>query len=175
MMTVLLVTMGTLATAVLFWQWARMYATLRGDRVITCPENGKPAGVHLQAFLGAVRALFGREPMKVGGCSQWPEKAGCGQACLREIHAAPDGCLVRARLAKWYEGKHCVRCKADVSPAHWHFNPPALRAPDGKTRAWSEVKAEEIPEVLATHEPVCFDCHVMCTFARKYPGRAFVR
>lgn len=174
-MTTFLMALGALAGAVLLWLSARTFLALSGDRVIVCPDNHEPAGVRLQTFKGALRALAGNDPLRVAGCSRWPEKAGCAQDCLREIRAAPDGCLVRARIAAWYEGKRCARCQTDVSPAHWRHNPPALRAPDGGTCAWRQIAAADIPRVLATHEPVCFDCHVISSLVRQHPGRAFVR
>lgn len=62
-----------------------------------------------------------------------------------------------------------------MSPSRWHYNPPALRGPDRRTYAWREIAAADVPRVLATHEPVCFDCHVVCSLMRQYPGRVFVR
>jgi hypothetical protein len=39
----------------------------------------------------------------------------------------------------------------------------------GKARPWEEVPAETLPDVLASHRPVCFDCYVSETFRRDHP------
>ena len=40
---------------------------------------------------------------------------------------------------------------------------------EGVTVEWSDFRPEALPEVLATHWPVCWDCHIAETFRRKYP------
>lgn len=162
-------------TAVLGRLWFRSYLALAGDRVITCPENGCTAGVKLDAALGATRAVLGEHTVRVRDCSRWPENAGCGQECIAQIEAAPDGCRVRSLLTAWYEGKACTRCHKDLSPAQWPHNRPALMAPDGHTRAWSDVRAEDVPQVLKTHRPVCFDCHILTRLVREHPDRVVYR
>ena len=88
----------------------RRYIRLRGQRVITCPETGEPAGVELAAGRAAATALAGEPALRLRDCSRWPERAGCGQECLSQIEAAPEDCLVRSLLTKWYEGISCVDC-----------------------------------------------------------------
>lgn len=89
-MMTLLAMAGAMASATLVFLWGRTFLALSGDRVIVCPETHEPAGVTLERFRGALRALAGYEPLRVAGCSRWPERAGCAQECLREIRAAPD-------------------------------------------------------------------------------------
>jgi hypothetical protein len=40
---------------------------------------------------------------------------------------------------------------------------------------WSEIPAEELPEVFETHLPVCWSCHIAETFRREYPKRVVDR
>ena len=57
----------------------------RGQRVITCPETKRPAGVVVDAAHAAA-TVFGKAPeLRLSECSRWPERAGCGQECLSEI------------------------------------------------------------------------------------------
>src|SRR4051812_21294683 len=77
----------------------------RGSRAIVCPENLRPAGVKVDAGHAALTALAGMEKLRLSACNRWPERAGCGQECLSQIEASPEGCLVRKLLEKWYEGK----------------------------------------------------------------------
>src|SRR4051812_32154834 len=87
------------------WRLIRAWWRYRGMRVITCPENFRPAGVQVDASHAAATA-WGRSPdLRLASCSRWPERAGCGQQCLAEITHAPADCLVRNILEKWYAGK----------------------------------------------------------------------
>lgn len=147
----------------------RAYLRASGARVVTCPDHRRPAGVELDARRAAVTAILGGPTLRLRLCSRWPEKQGCGQECLREIASSRDGCLVRGILTRWYEGKRCVACGRSIGPIDWAHRKPALLAPDGRTADWTELDPERVPEVLTTHAPVCFDCHVSETFRRMYP------
>jgi len=39
----------------------------------------------------------------------------------------------------------------------------------GRTFEWHEVRPEKVPESLATHQPVCWNCHIAETFRRQFP------
>jgi len=88
----------------------RAWLKYRGDRVIVCPENHRPAGVALDARHAAAVALWNGGELRLSSCSRWPEKSGCGQECLSQIEASPEGCLVRHILTGWYQGKVCAWC-----------------------------------------------------------------
>ena len=144
-------------------------AELRGKRIVNCPETGRPVAVDLDVRYSAAHSLVGRPHFRLKDCSRWPEKAGCGQMCLGDVEASPHDCLVRSILSRWYAGKRCVYCHHVFGDVHWHDRKPALRGADGVTREWSEFPAETIPEVLQTHEPVCWNCHIAETFRRERP------
>ena len=76
-----------------------------GDRVITCPETRSAAVVRLDARHAAWTDLEGEKNLRLEACSRWPERADCGQECLGQIECAPDGCLVRERLAGREQGE----------------------------------------------------------------------
>ena len=148
---------------------ASSYLKFRGKRVITCPENRKPAAVDVDARHAALTALLGEPHLRLKDCSRWPEKKDCGQECLLQVELAPADCLVRNMLTNWYEGKHCVVCGEPFSELNLLDHKPALMTNEGVTIEWDNFRPEALPEVLATHWPVCWDCHIAETFRRQYP------
>lgn len=147
----------------------RAYFRAKGARAVTCPDNHEPVAVRADPLRAAATALLGGSAVRLHECSRWPEKAGCGQECLREIEASQDGCLVRSILTRWYEGKSCVACGRAIGPIDWAERKPALLGPDRVSVDWEHVAPEKLHEILSTHAPVCFDCHVSETFRRMYP------
>jgi hypothetical protein len=145
------------------------YIRFRGKRVITCPETRKPAAVEVDAAHAALTAAFSHPDLRLRSCSRWPERAGCGQECLLQVELSPEGCLVRNILTDWYRGKSCVSCGRELGEIHWLDRKPALLSPHGNTVEWSAVRAEQVPAVLATHLPVCWDCHITATVCRQHP------
>lgn len=147
----------------------RLYLKYRGDRVVTCPETSRPAGVKLDAVDAALSGFTGQN-LHLKECSRWPERADCGQACLREIESAPEGCLVRNILAKWYAGKKCAVCGKAFGAIQWAEHKPALMSPGRKSMQWSDIRPEEIPSALSSHWPVCWSCHIAWTLRRDHPN-----
>lgn len=145
------------------------YLTFRGTRVVTCPETGTPAGVGVDAAHAGMTALCHVPELRVASCSQWPEHRDCGQACLARIASAPGECLMRTMLTDWYAGKSCVLCHRPLGEIRWDDRKPALMSAERRTCEWHEVRPETLPEVLATHLPVCWSCHVAETFRRQHP------
>jgi hypothetical protein len=178
MLTLLYVVLGAVVVVAAGFVLRRSigsYLVFRGRRVITCPENQRPAAVDVDARRAAVTSAFGERKLQLRDCSRWPEKEGCGQECLSQIEAAPADCLVRSLVASWCAGASCVLCGKSLGEVDWLTRAPALLAPDRRTVAWSEVPAETLPEVLATHHPVCWDCHVIESVVRDHPDRVVVR
>ncbi len=157
------------ALLVVLWTALRAYLRFSGIRLVTCPETMAPAAVELDAKRAAFAACFGRPALQLKGCGRWRERGPCGQQCLQEIESAPDGCLVRTILTRWYEGKSCIFCAKDFGEIHWLDRKPALMSPAHMTLEWNEIPAEQLIRVLATHRPVCWNCHVAETFRRHYP------
>jgi hypothetical protein len=147
----------------------RVYLEFRGDRVITCPENQRPAGVRVDARHAGFTNLQGSPDLRLKSCSRWPERQDCGQQCLRQIEAAPEDCLVRNILTKWYTGKTCAVCGKPIGEIHWADHKPALLSPEHQTVQWPDVPAETVPEVLQTHQPVCWNCHVVNRLMTQHP------
>src|ERR1017187_7400425 len=99
-----------LAAALVAFRLITAWWKYLGDRVITCPENHRPAGVTVDSSHAAWTGLARGPHLRLSACSRWPEMAGCGQECLSQIEASPEGCLVRRILVDWYAGKACASC-----------------------------------------------------------------
>lgn len=147
----------------------RAYLRYRGKMLFTCPETGKPAAVKVAAGDAARAVLMGKEDIHLKECSRWPERQDCGQECLGQLGADPQNCLVWNKVADWYRGRSCAYCHTAFGEMHWHDHRPALIGPDRKTVQWSEVSAEQLPELFETHLPVCWSCHIAETFRREHP------
>jgi len=145
------------------------FLTYRGTRVVTCPENGSVTAVEVDARHAAATAFHRQPELRLAECSRWPEKAGCGQECLRQIEAAPEDCLVKTMLVRWYAGKTCAYCGKPFGMVHWHDHKPALLGVDGRTAEWSQVSPQQVPEALDHDRPVCWNCHIAETFRREHP------
>jgi hypothetical protein len=90
----------------------RAYSRYRGKRVITCPETANHAAVHVNVVNAAREAVFGKHDIRLDQCSCWPERQNCGQECLSQIEADPEGCMVWHMVDDWYKGKSCAYAKS---------------------------------------------------------------
>jgi len=162
---------AVIAFGLLFFIWraASVYLKFRGVRLVSCPETAEAAAVEVDASHAALSGGIGDLDLRLKSCSRWPERQGCGQECLAKIEAAPEDCLVRTILTKWYKGKSCIYCGKPLEEMDWLEHKPALMSPDHVTVEWKELRPETIPEVLATYTPVCWNCHVAQSFRRRYP------
>lgn len=140
----------------------------RGKRLVTCPETRETVAVEIDPVDAAFQSFLKTREVHLQSCTRWPEKAGCGQECLSQIAAAPNGCLVSNILAEWYAGKPCALCGKEL-PIELGQHRPALMSPDRITFEWADLRVEDLPEILATHRPVCWDCHIVETLYRMHP------
>jgi len=147
----------------------RAYFGYRGKRIVTCPETHQPAAVDVAAGEAALGAFLFEPTLRLKECSRWPEREHCGQECLEQIEVDPENCLVWNIVSKWYEDKKCVFCHKTFGKLQHLDHAPALLSPDHKTVEWRALRPEQLPEVLSTHRPVCWNCHVAQTFRREYP------
>jgi hypothetical protein len=148
---------------------AHSYWRYRGKRVITCPETNRSAAVEVNAGRAMRTAAIGRLELRLSECSHWPEKENCGQECVRQIEASPEDCLVRNIFQKWYLDKACAICRKKLDQADWMEHQPTARNSENITFELRDFAPEKLPEVLATHQPVCWNCHIAETFRREHP------
>jgi hypothetical protein len=146
----------------------RAYFNLRGKRLIICPETHTSVAVDVAAGEAAVGAFLSEPTLRLVECSRWPEREDCGQDCLQQIEIDPANCLVWNIVSKWYEGKTCAFCRKPIGPLHHLDHAPALLGPDHKTAEWKEFRPQQLPEIMQTHRPVCWNCHVAETFRRTH-------
>ena len=147
----------------------RVGASLRGPRLVACPETGLPAAVFLDIRYSAVRSTFGRPHFRLQDCSRWPVRAVCGQACLADLEAAPDETRVSTIRDAFYAGKRCALCGWEFGRVRNDSDEAALLGPDRVTHEWSAFAADTLPVVLRSHAPVCRNCHVTRSFRRSHP------
>jgi hypothetical protein len=147
----------------------RTYLKFRGKRIVSCPETHQAAAVRVAAGQAALETTVGAPHLRLSECSRWPEREACGQECLAQIEEAPKACLVSTIVNQWYAGRACALCHKPFGQIHWHDHPPALIDAEKKTVQWNEIPAENLQQVMATHWPVCWNCHVAETFRRVHP------
>jgi hypothetical protein len=153
----------------------RSSSRYRGPRIVTCPETKKPAIVEVDSLHASLTSTLGLPDIRLKDCSRWPIKEQCGQECLMELDVAPEKCLVSGVLMRWYSDKNCVYCRKAFPELHWVDHRPALRNTDGKLVRWNEVNLNELPEVLETHSPVCWDCYIAQSFRLDHPDLVVYR
>jgi hypothetical protein len=171
MTTLMVVILGLFAlSALALWIGAVLEARrYRGPMLITCPETGGREAVAVDWRHAAASGLIAAPELRLQECTRWPERQDCAQLCLRQIETAPDACRVRSILTSWYGGKTCAICRRPFGEIHWHDHKPALVDGGQRTLEWSEVAPRGLEGVLATHRPVCWNCHIASTFRRTHP------
>jgi hypothetical protein len=127
--TYVLIVAGSLAAIYGIFRLARavrVYLTFRGKRLVSCPENHRPAAVRVATGKTALEAMVGDQQLTLSACSRWPERQACGQECLAQIEEAPKACMVSTIINRWYQGQECVYCHTPFGEIHWHDHAPAL-------------------------------------------------
>jgi|SRR5579863_1767164 len=147
----------------------KAYFDYRGTRLIKCPETNHPAAIDVAAGEAAIGSFLSEPTLCLKHCSRWPERQDCGQECLHQIEVDPENCLVWNIVARWYHGKKCAICQRSIGELHHLDHAPGLLSPDHKTIEWKELEPELLPEVFATHRPVCWNRHVAELFRRMHP------
>jgi hypothetical protein len=146
----------------------RSYVQNRGTRVVTCPETENFVAVKLDAGHAAATGLFGDTHLRLERCTRWPERQDCPQECIKQIQEAPDGCRLQAMLSAWYLTRKCTFCRRAFGEIRWFDHEPALLSPGGRIREWETIPPQEIPRMLASHWPVCWNCKVVETFRSEH-------
>jgi len=146
------------------------YFRYRGTRLVICPETALTAAVEINALQVAEETVLGTPHLELHSCSRWPERKDCGQACLRQIEEAPQDCLVKNIVGKWYAEKKCAYCGKPFANVDDIFNhKPALMGPEGQSLEWDEIRPETLPQAFSHCVPVCWSCHMVETFRRERP------
>lgn len=80
----------------------------------------------------------------------------------------------RSLMVEFFNGKACVLCGHELSVEPGQHR-RALLSPEGMTLEWADLRVEEIPDVQDTHQPLCWDCHVIETLYRMHSGQVTAR
>jgi hypothetical protein len=139
-------------------KFLKTFQTFRGVRLLACPENRQPAAVSLGPWHAAVTGWFRAPALEVRECSRWPERAGCNQACVTEVRAAPAEHLLNQMLDEWCHDRPCVCCGTPIHRIHVGAHQPHLMDPERNIVEWKQVRPERLPEVLRSCGPVCETC-----------------
>jgi hypothetical protein len=166
---VLILVVALVLAGIAIWRLAGVWVQYHGRMVVNCPENQKPAGVSVDTRRAVATRLTGKPDLRLATCSRWPERADCGQECLRQLETAPENCRVREILARWYEGKTCAWCGQPVGPIHETERKPTVLLTDQRSVEWNEIPAERLQETLDASLPLCFGCHIANTMRREHP------
>lgn len=176
---VLIVATAALCVLYLLTIVAQTYQRFHGSMVVTCPETHQPAAVAVNAIRAALTATVEATELRLTQCSRWPERQNCGQECLRQIELAPEDCLMRTILSKWYEGKSCALCGTPIGAIHSWDHMPGLIGATGPSAtgtsagitvmACTAAPAEHLQEILDACKPLCWSCEVAEEFRRRNP------
>lgn len=142
---------------------------LSGKKLVTCPETHKTVAVKVATGRAALAAIAGKERLELSNCSRWPERQDCDQACLGELLADPEKHTVWTIASRWYQGKTCFYCGRPISELSHLDHSPGLLSFDGKIIEWDKLRAEELPEELASAQAVCWNCTVTEAFRKEHP------
>lgn len=153
-----------LALAPLITGWRKA----RGERLVACPETSNLAAAEIDPVDAAFQALLKAREIRLQSCARLPQGVGCGRICMDQITDAPNDCLIRNILAEWHAGKSCTTCGLELSDVFGRQR-TALISPERTTLDWADVPVEGLSEALITHQPICWNCHIVETLYRMHP------
>ncbi|HJT27668.1 MAG TPA: hypothetical protein VJ784_09695 [Pyrinomonadaceae bacterium] len=149
--------------------FVRAYLRYRDSRIIICPENDVAAVVQVDAVHAALTSALGQPDVRLENCARWPLHQSCGQECLVQLDVAPEECLIRGVMMRWYRSKSCVYCEKPFEQVQLLDHKPALKNPEGQLLTWQELAGKDLLTFLATLEPVCWDCYIAHSFVEEHP------
>jgi hypothetical protein len=151
-----------IARVVLVWR------RFRGDRVVTCPETGHPAGVRIDLHHAIDAGTTCGTGLRLASCSRWSMRGACDEPCLGE--AVDRGSAVQSIARRWFAHTRCAYCGKPIDTQRELAHRAALLDPHGRTREWSDVPPEQLLDAFRAGTPVCWSCHVTESFRDRYPG-----
>jgi hypothetical protein len=131
--------------------------------------------VEIDAVHATLTSAVGPPDIRLWDCGRWPMNRDCGQECLAQLDVAPDDCLARGILMRWYRSKSCVYCDKHFDAVHWADHQPALQTPNGNLVEWKDVSLGNLKSVMATHQPVCWNCFIARSFWQNHPDLVVYR
>jgi hypothetical protein len=144
----------------------RVWRHLRGQRIVTCPETGRPASVRIDVGHAIATLVDDPSAVRLQTCSRWPERGPCDELCAGEAQQY-ESAASRIVYA-WAQDKACVFCGSPLVESDAVGHHVALLGANGVTREWLDIAAERLRQALATELPVCWNCHIAETFRRSH-------
>jgi hypothetical protein len=69
----------------------------------------------------------------------------------------------------WYADKACVFCNRPIGELNHFDHRPALLNLEGRAIEWDEICPKDLPEMLASCLPVCWNCCIAQNFRTEHP------
>jgi hypothetical protein len=145
----------------------RVWRSLHGDRIVTCPETGKPAAVRFDIARAVTSDRGAAQGLPLEACSRWSERGPCEQPCAAAAQAPESAASAMAR--EWAAMRTCTACGASLLASEGAGHHFALRDTGGVSREWVDIAAERLPIELTSSLPMCWNCHIAETFRREHP------
>lgn len=149
--------------------FVRAYLRYSDSRIIICPGNGEAAIVEVDAVRAALTSALGQPDVRLQNCARWPLHQSCGQECLVQLDVAPEECLVRGVMMRWYRSKSCDYCGKPFEQVELLDHKPALKSPEGQLVTWRELVGKDLLSLLPKLKPVCWDCYIAHSFVQEHP------
>ncbi len=147
----------------------RQYWKLSGKMIITCPETQKTEAVEIASGHAALAAVANKRHLELKACSRWPERRDCDQDCLSQLESDPQRHWVWNIAADWYADKNCVFCNKPILEFNHFDHRPALLNLNGKAIEWDQISPKDLPEMLVSCQPVCWNCSIVQNFRHEHP------
>jgi hypothetical protein len=81
------------------WSLVPVWLRTHGSRNLYCPAARHSARVNLDPWHAVKMHALGDQELCVKGCSEWPQRRGCEQACLMQMTARRSRPPLRAHEA----------------------------------------------------------------------------
>jgi len=133
------------------------YFKNRGPKPVTCPDDGKAADVEVDRKFALQAAMQGKDKMRVGSCSHWPENGKCGQECLVQVESTPEN--IERLLTRWLDGKACNACGRLLTPADWRQGRMGFFDDNFKLVEMRDLDLDNLGAVAPPTHPLCWKCH----------------
>jgi len=149
---------------------------LRGKHVVICPVTKEPAGVSVDVGHAAATAVWEKADVRLTQCSCWETRGKCGQPCVCQIEAAPDGTRTKRLSANFFKDKNCAICHRSIDPPNAATLQPDFMDPvTREVLAWDEVKPENLPKAIHDDYPLCANCTLAESFRQRFPDEVVDR
>ena len=150
----------------------RAWMTVRGARIVVCPETQLPVAVKVDVAHDVVSTILERPELRLTACSRWPERQDCDQPCTQQIEIAPSETHPRTIAAHYFSKERCAICSRPIEPpSHTAQQPGFMEPVTHWVKTWNELPAQDLPRAIATFQPLCSNCTLVELFRQRSPDR----